>query len=153
MWNAEMVGLTTTKSEMTFKEMLYGIRDDLRDLASSDDGEDWEDKDVDEEDSELGKLSEDDEPGWMMGAISKTVQYCMERVWQTQMQLEELTHPGWGDAANYFCESDKMDETNKWNVLAVIQLRTEVVAASSALTTFCEPTETLASVHRNRICR
>jgi len=42
---------------------LNAIRDYLSDLASSDNAEDWEDEDVHEEDTELGKLSEDDKPG------------------------------------------------------------------------------------------
>jgi hypothetical protein len=33
----------------------------------------------DDEDSEQSKLSKDDEPSWMMGTISKTVQQCMAR--------------------------------------------------------------------------
>jgi len=63
MGNAEKVGLTTTKSETTFEEMLNATRDSLKNLVSSDDGEDEEDEDSDEEDPERGKLREDDEPG------------------------------------------------------------------------------------------
>jgi hypothetical protein len=37
----------------------------------------------DEEDTELGKLSEDNEPGWVMGAISRTVRHCMESISNT----------------------------------------------------------------------
>jgi len=51
-------------------EMLDAIRDSLSDVASSDVEEDGEDN----EDTEQGKLSEDDEPGWVMGTISKMVQ-------------------------------------------------------------------------------
>jgi len=79
MRNAENVGLTTTKPETTFDGMLNAIGDSLSDLASSDDGEDGEDEDDDEDNPELGKISEDDEPGWVMGTISKTVQHRMER--------------------------------------------------------------------------
>ena len=63
MRNAEKAGLTTTKPETTFEEMLNAIRDSLSVLPSSDDEEDWDDQDDDEEDSAGGKLSEDDEPG------------------------------------------------------------------------------------------
>ena len=101
MRNAEKAGLTTTKPETTFEEMLNSIGDSLSDHASSDDGEDGEDEDDDEEDPELGKLSEDDEPGWVKGPISKTVQNRMERFQQKSMKLEELMQPGWGDMANY----------------------------------------------------
>ena len=91
MRNAEKAGLTTTKPETTFEEMLNAIRDSLSVLPSSDDEEDWDDQDDDEEDSAGGKLSEDDEPGWMMGTISKTVQYRMERCWQNQMSHDEVS--------------------------------------------------------------
>jgi len=43
--------------------MLNGIGDSLSALAISKDEEDGEDKDDEEEDTELGKLSEEDEPG------------------------------------------------------------------------------------------
>jgi hypothetical protein len=57
--------------------MLVAIRDSLSDLVSSDDGEDGED--VNDEETEQGKLREDDEPGWVMGIMSKTVLQHMER--------------------------------------------------------------------------
>jgi hypothetical protein len=78
MENVEKGRSATTKSEITFEEMLNAIRDSLSDLASSDDEEDGEDEDDDEEDTEHGKLSEDDEPSRVMGTISKTVHHLME---------------------------------------------------------------------------
>jgi len=72
-----MVELTTTKLERKFKEMLDAIGDGLRDLASSDDEEDGEDKDDDEYDTELARLSKDDQPGWVMATTSNMVQYQM----------------------------------------------------------------------------
>jgi len=103
MSNVEKAGLTTREPEKTFEEMLNPIRDSLSDLASSDDEEDAEDEEDDDE-TEQGKLSKDDEPGSVMGTISKSVQRPMERLWQKQMKLDELTQPGWGDAADYFRE-------------------------------------------------
>jgi hypothetical protein len=50
----------------------------LSNLASSEDQEDGEDEDHDEEDTGHVKLTEDDEPGWVMGTISKTVQHRIE---------------------------------------------------------------------------
>jgi len=88
-----------------FEEMLVAIGDSLSDLASSDDGEDGEEED--DEDTEQGNLSEDDEPGWVMGTITKAVQKRKERFRQKQMNLDKLTQPGWEDAADYFCERDK----------------------------------------------
>jgi hypothetical protein len=64
MSHAELTGLTSRQPEKTFDEMLVGIGDILSDLASSDDGEAGEDED--DEETEQHKLSEDDEPGWVM---------------------------------------------------------------------------------------
>jgi len=144
--NAEKAGLTTTKPEPTFQEMLDAIRDSLSDLASSDDGEDMEDEDDEKDDPAGGKLGEDDEPRWVMGTISKTVQYRMERFRQKQMKLDELTQPGWGDAADNFRERDKKYGMTELKVLAVVQLQTADDAASSVPMTFSEPLETLDSV-------
>jgi len=105
MTQAEIAGLTSTELEKTFEDMLVAIGDSLSDLASSDDGQD-EEEEADEE-TEQGNLSEDDEPGWVMGTITKTVQQRMERFWQKQMKIDELTQPGWEDAADYFREREK----------------------------------------------
>jgi len=76
----ELKDMTTAtgKRETTFEEMLNAIGDSLSNLASFDDEQDGEDKEDDEVDAELGKLSYDDEPGWVMGTISRTVQYHMD---------------------------------------------------------------------------
>jgi len=133
--NAEKAGLTTTKPETTFEEMLNTIGDSLSDLASSDDGEDGEDEDDDEEDPVGGKLSEDDKPRWVMGTISKTVQYCIKRFRQKQMNLDVLTQRGWGDSADYFRQSDKKYGTRELMFPAVVQPQTADDAASSLPTT------------------
>ena len=62
-----------------FHEMMVPIEDSLSNIACSDNGEDGEHDD--DEATEQGQLSEDDEPGWVMGTISQTVQQCMERIW------------------------------------------------------------------------
>ena len=49
MRTAENAGLTTTKPERLFEEMLNAIGDGLRDHARSDDGEDGADEDDNEE--------------------------------------------------------------------------------------------------------
>jgi len=100
MSQAEIAGLTSREPDMTFEQMLVAIRDSLSDLASSDDGEDWEDED--DEETEQGKLSDDDEPGWVMGTITTTVHQCMESFQHKRMKLDELTQPGWEDAPDYF---------------------------------------------------
>ena len=75
--HSDLAGLTSRKPDKPFEEMLVAIGDGLSDLASSDDGEDGEDEDDDE--TEQGKLSEDNEPGWVMGTITTMVQQHMER--------------------------------------------------------------------------
>ena len=91
MRNAEKAGLTTTKPETTFEEMLKAIIASLSDLASSDHEDAGADEDDDEDDPAGGKLREDGEPGWVIGTISKMVQYGMQRFWQKQIKLDELT--------------------------------------------------------------
>jgi len=120
MRNAEKAALTTTKPETTFEEMLNAIGDSLSDLATSDYEEDGEDEDAEEEDPVGGKLSNDDEPGWVMRTISSTVQYRMERFRQKQMKICELIQPGWRDAAEYVRERHRMYRMTERKVPAVI---------------------------------
>jgi hypothetical protein len=93
MMHTEIAGLRSRVPEMTFPQMLVAIRDSLSDQASSDDGEDGEDE-IDE-DTELGKLSEDDEHSCMIGTVTDTVQQRIERIQQKPMKLDELTQPRW----------------------------------------------------------
>jgi len=140
MAHAEIAGLTPREPEMTFEEMMAAIGDSLSDLASSDDGEDGEDED---EETELGMLSEDDEPGWVMGTISTTGQQRMESFRQKQMKLDELTKPGWEDAADYFRERDKKYGTAELRVPVVVQPQTNDDASAPPPTTFGEFMERL----------
>jgi hypothetical protein len=78
--------------------MLVAIGDSLSDLARSDNGEDGEDED--DEKTEQGKLRKDDKHGWVMGTITNTVQQHMKRFRQKRLKLNELTQPGWEDAAD-----------------------------------------------------
>ena len=94
MRNAEEAGLTTRKHENAFEEIMNAVGDSISDLASSDNEENGEDEADDKEDTELGKLSEDDKPSWVMGAISKTVQQHMESIWQKQRKLSKLMQKG-----------------------------------------------------------
>jgi hypothetical protein len=98
MSNAEEERSTIRKPEITFEKMWNAIGDSLRDLVSSDDEEDGKHKE-DEEDTALGMPREDDEPGWVMGTISRRVQYRMESFQQKQMRLDELMQLEQGDAA------------------------------------------------------
>jgi hypothetical protein len=69
MTHAEIVGFTSRQPEKTLEKMLVAIGDSVSDLACSDNREDGEDEDDGE--TEQGNLSEDDEPGWVMGTITK----------------------------------------------------------------------------------
>jgi len=77
----------TRQPDQIVEEMLNAIGDSPSNLASSDDREDGEAK-QDEEDTELGKRSEDDEHSWVMGTISKTVQHHMKSFGQKQMKKD-----------------------------------------------------------------
>jgi len=141
MKHAEIAGLMYTDPGKMFEEMLVAIGHSLSDLASSDNGEDAEDED--EEGTEQGELTEDDEPGWVMGAITKTVQQHMERFQQKQMKLDELTQPGWQDAADYSREQDKKYGTFELRVPAVVQLQTNDGAPATPPTSFVDLKESV----------
>jgi hypothetical protein len=102
MRSAESWGLTSREPGETFEEMLDGIGDSLSDLASSDNGEGGENN----EHAEQRELSADDETGWMMGTISKTVHHRLGNFRQQRMMFDVITQPGWGDAADNFRERD-----------------------------------------------
>jgi len=138
---AENVGLTNREPEKTFLEMMVAIRDSLSDLACSDDGEDGEDED--DEETEHGQLSEDDETGWVIGTITKTSLQSLERFRQKQMKLDELTQPGWEDAADYFREGDNKYGTSAFWVPAVVQQQTDDDAATPVPTMIGELLECL----------
>jgi len=88
--HAEKAGLTTRKPKTTFEQMLNTIGDSLSADASPDDGEAAENKDDDEEHAEQGNRWEHDEPSWVIGKISKAVQYWTEKFLQKEMKLDEL---------------------------------------------------------------
>jgi hypothetical protein len=68
MTNAEIMGLMSRMPEKSSEEMPVSIVDSLSDLACSDSGEDGENED--DEGTVQGKLSKDDEPGWVIGTIT-----------------------------------------------------------------------------------
>jgi hypothetical protein len=145
MITAESAGGTARKPETSLEQMFNAVGDSLSDLANSDDEKDGEDEEDEEEDTELGKLS-DDEPGWVMGTISKPVQHCKESFRQNQMRLDELMQPGWGDAANYFGERDMKYRTAELKVPAVDNRQIDLIAATPSPTTFGENMQTLEIV-------
>jgi hypothetical protein len=76
--------------EETCEEMFNAIRKGLSNAASSDNDQ-LGDEEEDDTHTEVGKLSKDDEPGCMMGTISKLVLHCADRDWQKQMMPDEST--------------------------------------------------------------
>jgi len=134
MTQADIAGLTSSEPNKMFEEMRVAIRDSLSDVSTSDDGEDWEDED--DKETGHGKLSDDDEPCWVMGTITTTVQQHMEAFQQKQMTLDELTQPGWEDSADYFRERDEKCGTSKLRVLTVVQQQTYDDAPAPPPTTF-----------------
>jgi hypothetical protein len=144
--HAEIAGLTAWEPEMTFEEMLVTIGDCLSDLPSYDDGEDGEAED--DEGTEQGKLSDDDEPSWVMGKITNTVQQRMEGCRQMQMKLDELTQPTWEDVADYIREPDMKYSTSEFRVPSVVQAQTNDDPLAPPPTTFGELTESLEIVPR-----
>jgi hypothetical protein len=56
-----------------------------------------------------------------MGTITKTVQHRMESFQRKQIRLDELTQPGWGDAANYFHVRDMKYGTAEMKLPAVLK--------------------------------
>jgi len=67
----------------------------------------------------------------------------MERFWQKQIKLGELTQPRWGDMANNYRERDKQYRMTGLKVPAVIRSQMDQVVAAPSLTTFGELIETL----------
>jgi len=119
MKRAENEGLRNREPDMTFQGTIVGIADSLSDLASSDDGEDGEDDD--DRETEQNKLSDDDQPGCVMSTISNMPQQRIERFRQNLVKLDEFTHPGWGDTADYFHQRDKKYAISELRVPAAIK--------------------------------
>ena len=141
----EYTGLTTREPKKTIQEMLNDIGDSLSNIASSAYQEDA--KHEDDEHTELGKQSEDGEPGWVMCTSPKMIQQRMARFRQKQMKLDQLTQPGLRDTANYFRYRHQKYCTTKLSVPAVVKLHSDDVAATPPHTTFGELTETLDIMH------
>jgi len=80
MRQADTGELITGEPEITFQVIVIAVGDSLSDLAYSDNQQDGDDEDA--EHTELSKLSKDEVPGGVLGAISKTVQQHIEGFWQ-----------------------------------------------------------------------
>jgi len=123
---AEIAGLTTRELEKKIQGIMVAIRDSLSDLASSDHGKDGDDDD--DEDTAQGQLSEDDDPGWVLGTISKPC--CSEwrdfvrsrwilTNWHNQdggtqpttfmEEISSTAHPNWGFQQSFNCKRMMME--------------------------------------------
>jgi hypothetical protein len=129
-----------------FEEMLTANGDSLSDLVSSDVRQDAEDEEDNDEDTELSKLSDDNERGWVMGTITKTVQHHIEIFRHSQMRLDKSTQLGWGDTANYFRERDMKYGTAELKLLAVGKPQIDTTAATPSPMTVGEHMQTPAIV-------
>jgi hypothetical protein len=78
-----------------------------------------------------------------MGTITKMVHQHMERFRKKHMKLDELTQPGWEDAADYFNEQDKKYGTFELRVLAVVPPHPDDDTLAPPPTTFGELMESL----------
>jgi len=138
---AENAGSMTREPKNSVHEMMVGIGDRLSNLGSSNDGENGADEDNHE--TEQGKLSEDDKPGWVRWTISKMGQQRIERFRQMLIKLHTLTQPGWEDAANYCQSTDKKPGTSEISIRAVVKSQMHNDAVSPAPTLFGEHMECL----------
>jgi len=78
-----------------------------------------------------------------MGTITKPGQRRMESVRQKQMKIDELTQPGWEDAADSLLEPDTKYGTSELRVPAVVQKQSNDDAPAPLPTTFAELMESL----------
>jgi hypothetical protein len=118
--------------------MLNSIGDSVSDLASSEDKENRADKDEEEEDTGHCKLSQDDEPSWVMGTYCNTAQHHRERFEQNQKRHDELTQQRWGDAADYFLERDMKSGRTELKIPGVGKYQPDSTAATLSPATFRE---------------
>jgi len=114
--------------------MIIVVGDSVSDIVTSDDWEDGEDEH--DEEAEQRQLSEDDQPGWVMGIITKTLPRAMDRVRKMQIKLDDLTQLGWEDSADYICQEDTKYGTSCLRVPEVVQPPTDDEVAAPAATPF-----------------
>jgi hypothetical protein len=81
-----------------------------------------------------------------MGTISRKVQHRMEGFPEKEMRLDELTQPGWGDAANYFGERDMKSETAELQVAEDVNQQIDRIVATPSPITIGEHMQTLEVV-------
>lgn len=92
MRKAEPAELATMWPTITAGHMTIAIGDSLSNHACSKTVQYGHDEN--DEDTELGKLSEDDQPGWVVATMSISAHQQMQSYTQMWMKLDELTQLG-----------------------------------------------------------
>jgi hypothetical protein len=88
MVTSENMGLMSREQENMFSEMMLAFQVSLRDIPRSD-NTGMRKRNNDETDR--GKVSEDDQPGWVLGTRLNIFQPLMESFRQIQIKLEAFT--------------------------------------------------------------
>jgi hypothetical protein len=81
-----------------------------------------------------------------------TGQQCMDRSPQKLMKLDQMTQPGWEDAAHYFRETDNKYSMSELMIAAIIQRQTEDHTAAPVETKFGQLMECLEIIPEHRKC-
>jgi hypothetical protein len=68
-------------TEMTFEEMLEAIGESVDAVSTSDEADDDEDDEQDGDDNNDAKLSDDDQPEWVVGTIDKSIEERLNTFW------------------------------------------------------------------------
>jgi len=146
MKTAEKAELTTAKHEKTYREMLFAKGASLSGLKNSNDGKDRDDEANDGENTEQGKQSKHDEPGWVMDTISKVVQHHLPSIQQIRIVAPWLDGTGMGERG-WLHVWERYEVWDYRNVgSSSCQALTEMTAATPSPTTFGELMHTVEIV-------
>jgi hypothetical protein len=86
------MGLTNNQPKETSVELIVTLRPTLSDHAASNNGEHREDSDVNQ--AVQGLVSNDEEPGWVIGTFTKIAHQVLKRFLQMQMKLDKSADQG-----------------------------------------------------------
>lgn len=73
------------------------------------------------------RVTEYDEPSWVMDTISKVVLHRMEKFRWKEMKLDVLPQPGIRDTAHYFHGIDWKYDSSELHVLAVFNSERKMI--------------------------
>jgi hypothetical protein len=135
-------------ADYTFRGIFNAIGVSLSNFACSDDEENGDDEEHCEEDTELGMLSEDDEPHWVMGTIGKFVQKSIVAFRQKQMKLNTFVQLEGGHGVDFVHDRDVKDWIVQIKIPAVDKPRSDQISAAPAMSILGQPIRTLNTVSR-----